>query len=181
MALTPPDKNIKGLSEKWRNWVSQLSVGTCIYCFKMHGKIFSENDNIEKMIPVHERCACKAEPMREKTAGTATNQGQNGADWFLAYLGALPDYYITKQEAVAAGWISWQGNLSSAAPDKMIGGDIFQNRDGKLPSSSGRIWYEADLDYSSGYRNSIRILYSSDGLIFVSYDHYQTFYEIIAL
>ena len=38
--------------------------------------------------------------------------------------------------------------------------------------------YEADFDYSGGYRNDCRLLYSNDGLIFVTYDHYATFYEI---
>ena len=60
----------------------------------------------------------------------------------------------------------------------MIGGDIYENRNGKLPTENGRIWYEADINYSSGFRNTERILYSNDGLIFVTYDHYKTFYEI---
>ena len=34
---------------------------------------------------------------------------------------------------------------------------------------------------NSGKRNRQRIVYSNDGLIFVSYDHYQTFYEITKL
>ena len=42
----------------------------------------------------------------------------------------------------------------------------------------GRIWFEADFDYAGGYRNSFRFLYSNDALIFVTYDHYATFYEI---
>ena len=52
------------------------------------------------------------------------------------------------------------------------------NYDLKLPVSQGRIWYEADINYTGGKRNRERILYSNDGLIFVTYDHYQTFYEI---
>ena len=40
------------------------------------------------------------------------------------------------------------------------------------------LWYEADINYTSGYRGTERILYSNDGLVFVTYDHYQTFYEI---
>lgn len=60
----------------------------------------------------------------------------------------------------------------------MIGGDQYYNDDLKLPSISGRIWYEADINYTGGSRNRQRILYSNDGLIFVTYDHYQTFYEI---
>lgn len=61
----------------------------------------------------------------------------------------------------------------------MIGGNIFQNRDEKLPVEDDRIWYEADINYTSGYRTKARIVFSNDGLIFVTYDHYHTFYEIV--
>ncbi len=63
-------------------------------------------------------------------------------------------------------------------PGKLIGGDIYKNRDGRLPQAEGRIWYEADFDYSRGYRNNCRLLFSNDGLLFATYDHYTTFYEI---
>ena len=56
---------------------------------------------------------------------------------------------------------------------------IFYNDKKKLPDANGRIWYEADFDYYGGYRNDCRILYSSDGLIFVTTDHYKTFYELM--
>lgn len=56
---------------------------------------------------------------------------------------------------------------------------LYYNRNGHLPSAAGRTWYEADIDYTRGYRNSSRILFSNDGLIFVTYDHYGTFCEII--
>lgn len=52
------------------------------------------------------------------------------------------------------------------------------NKAKKLPITPGRVWYEADINYEDGYRNRQRILYSNDGLIFASYDHYHTFYEI---
>ena len=58
-------------------------------------------------------------------------------------------------------------------------GAVYKNKDGKLPQSPGRVWYEADINYTKGYRNQERILYSNDGLVFVTYDHYETFYEII--
>lgn len=45
-------------------------------------------------------------------------------------------------------------------------------------SAPGRIWYEADINYYEGRRNKHRILFPNDGLIFVTYDHYLTFYEI---
>lgn len=50
---------------------------------------------------------------------------------------------------------------------------------GHLPSAPGRIWYEADINYYEGYRGNDRILFSNDGLIFVTYDHYKTFLSII--
>ena len=71
-----------------------------------------------------------------------------------------------------------KGNLDDVAKGKMIGGDVYRNRDGHLPQKEGRVWYEADINYTSGPRGTERILYSNDGLIFVTYDHYQTFYEI---
>lgn len=71
-----------------------------------------------------------------------------------------------------------EGNLAEVLPGRIIGGDIFENRKHKLPEAPERVWYEADFDYAGGYRNSFRLLYSNDGLIFVTYDHYVTFYEI---
>lgn len=86
----------------------------------------------------------------------------------------LPDGYITKNEARALGWEERQGNLSEVAPGKAIGGDRFQNREKNLPDAPDRIWYEADLDYDGGYRGPKRLLYSSDGLIYYTLDHYET-------
>ena len=103
----------------------------------------------------------------------------NGADAHLFYNNCLPTYYISKKQARQLGWQDWNGNLNDVLPGKMIGGDVYANREGKLPSTPNRLWYEANINYSKGYRNKERILYSNDGLIFVTYDHYQTFYEII--
>ena len=63
-------------------------------------------------------------------------------------------------------------------PGAIIGGDVYKNKKEILPFAPGRVWYEADINYTGGYRGSQRLLYSNDGLIFVTYDHYNTFYEI---
>ncbi|WP_110822670.1 ribonuclease domain-containing protein [Paenibacillus illinoisensis] len=97
---------------------------------------------------------------------------------YLAEHQELPDNYITKKEARALGWEPSEGNLQDVAPGKSIGGDIFQNREGLLPKKKGRTWYEADINYSAGTRGSDRILYSSDGLIYKTTDHYRTFEQI---
>ena len=60
----------------------------------------------------------------------------------------------------------------------MIGGNVLKNRKGKLPGAPGRIWYEADVDYVRGYRNNKRIVFSNDGLVFFTDNHYLTFTEI---
>ena len=56
--------------------------------------------------------------------------------------------------------------------------DVFANKEKKLPDAPGRVWREADINYKKGFRNRQRVLYSNDGLVFVSYDHYHTFYEV---
>ncbi|MDP4119176.1 MAG: ribonuclease domain-containing protein [Bacillota bacterium] len=90
----------------------------------------------------------------------------------------LPGYYITKKIAKQLGWKSFLGNLAQVAPGKMIFGGIHKNKSGRLPQKDGRVWYEADINYESGYRNTQRILFSNDGLIFATYNHYDTFIEI---
>jgi hypothetical protein len=91
--------------------------------------------------------------------------------------GKLPVYYITKRQAREHGWNPAAGNLCEVLPGKAIGGDVFTNREGSLPAKSGRIWYEADLNYSCMHRNADRLLFSNDGLIFVTNDHYKTFIQ----
>lgn len=91
--------------------------------------------------------------------------------------GELPDYYITKSEARREGWNPGKGNLCEVLPGKAIGGDIWTNRQKSLPTKSGRKYYEADLNYNCGNRNADRIVFSNDGLVFVTFDHYRSFEE----
>ena len=108
-------------------------------------------------------------------------------DHVAAYLRAfkeLPPNYITKKEAQALGWVSSLGNLWEVAPGKSIGGDRFGNYEGQLPDAKGRQYFECDIDYAldqaryRGGRNGKRIIFSSDGLIFYTEDHYNTFEDI---
>ena len=91
--------------------------------------------------------------------------------------GKLPEYYITKKEAREKGWEASSGNLCDVLPGRAIGGDFFSNREGILPEKPGRKWFEADLNYNCGRRNADRLVFSSDGLVFVTHDHYKTFEE----
>ena len=110
--------------------------------------------------------------------GEATNQKTDGADWHLKYNGKLPSIYITREQAELLGWNPKLKNFSEVCAGKMLLGGIHKNMNAHLPIKNGRIWYEADINYTSGGRNTDRIVYSNDGLIFVTYDHYETFIEI---
>lgn len=94
---------------------------------------------------------------------------------YIHEFGHLPDNYITKKEAKKLGWKTEEGNLTVVAPGKSIGGDSFGNREGELPKKKGRKYYECDIDYTGGTRNAKRLVYSNDGLIYYTEDHYNTF------
>ncbi len=111
-------------------------------------------------------------------AGVGTKEGNNGADWWLKFFGVLPEYYVSASDLEKLGW-RYGKKPSKFAPGKMITKGVYDNSNGHLPDIPGRIWYEADINYYEGRRNRHRILWSNDGLIFVTYDHYLTFYEII--
>jgi ribonuclease T1 len=91
--------------------------------------------------------------------------------------GRLPDHYVTKREAEALGWRPGS-DLCDVAQGRVIGGDRFQNREGRLPDAQGRRWFEADLDFACGRRGAKRLVYSSDGLIYLTVDHYESFVEV---
>ena len=97
---------------------------------------------------------------------------------YLYLYGELPDNYITKKEAKALGWDSSKGNLWDVAPGMSIGGDYFGNYEGLLPEEEDRDYYECDIDYEGGYRNAKRIIFSDDGLIFYTEDHYESFDQL---
>ena len=94
---------------------------------------------------------------------------------YLYEFGHLPDNFITKEEAQDLGWDSKEGNLDEVAPGKSIGGDYFGNYEGVLPEADGRTYHECDIDYEGGHRNAKRIVYSDDGLIYYTEDHYENF------
>lgn len=97
---------------------------------------------------------------------------------YLHQYGRLPENFITKNEALKLGWDSKAGNLWEVAPGKSIGGSHFGNYEGQLPEKQGRRYFECDIDYQGGRRNAKRIIYSDDGLIFYTEDHYSTFEQL---
>lgn len=89
--------------------------------------------------------------------------------------GCLPDFYMTKTEARNA--YGWEGGaLDNLAPGMCIGGDEFRNYEGQLPDAPGRRYTECDINtIGAGARGAERIVFSNDGLVFYTADHYDTF------
>ncbi len=108
--------------------------------------------------------------------GTYTSKEEVAA--YLNLFGHLPDNYITKKEAKKLGWVSSEGNLDEVAPGKSIGGDYFGNYEEVLPVKNDVEYHECDIDYTGGRRNAKRIIYSSDGYIYYTEDHYTTFEQL---
>lgn len=93
---------------------------------------------------------------------------------FLHTYGRLPDNFITKAEARGLGWDG--GSLAPYAPGKSIGGDRFGNYEGLLPEKAGRTYAECDVDtLGASSRGAKRIVFSNDGLIYYTEDHYESF------
>ena len=93
---------------------------------------------------------------------------------YIHTYGHLPDNFITKKQAQALGWEG--GSLEPYAPGKCIGGSRFGNYEGTLPEKDGRTYTECDIDtLGASKRGAKRIVFSNDGLIYYTEDHYETF------
>jgi hypothetical protein len=87
----------------------------------------------------------------------------------------LPEKFINKREARSLGWKPGRDLWSvSALRGSSMGGDYFRNLEGRLPNNK---WRETDLDYKGGHRGVKRLIFSRDGVRFVTVDHYKTFTE----
>ena len=104
--------------------------------------------------------------------GTYTSK-EDVAEYLHTY-NDLPENFITKKEAEKLGWTG--GSLEEYAPGMCIGGDRFGNYEKLLPVKKGRTYYECDIDtLGAKKRGTKRIVYSNDGLIYYTEDHYESF------
>ena len=93
---------------------------------------------------------------------------------YIHTYGKLPSNYITKDEAEALGWTG--GSVQKYKEGAAIGGTYFGNYEGLLPKKNGRKYYECDIDTDGkSSRGTKRIIYSNDGLIYYTDDHYESF------
>jgi hypothetical protein len=126
--------------------------------------------------------AAQRAPAPQPLAGFAERLGLRDIGGFVDTVQALrtdrrlPQRYVTKGQARARGWRG--GGLCAVWPGHVIGGDVMRNFGGKLPDAPGRYFYEADLDSNCHSRGPKRLVFSSDGLIFVTLDHYSSFIPV---
>ena len=93
---------------------------------------------------------------------------------YIHLYGRLPGNYITKKQAEDLGWTG--GSLEPYAPGKSIGGSHFGNYEGLLPKAKGRKYTECDIGTAGkSSRGAKRIVFSNDGLIYYTDDHYESF------
>ena len=134
--------------------------------------------------PAQEESSAPAEPAPEETAPPAEEAPAIDEDGYYTtkedvalYIytyGHLPDNFITKKEAESLGWSG--GGLDDYAYGCSIGGNRFGNYEGLLPEANGRTYTECDIDtMHASKRGAKRIVFSNDGLIFYTDDHYESF------
>ena len=129
-------------------------------------------DDEDAEIPVYEDKYEEEEDAPIAEEGSYTSK-EDVALYLYTY-GELPDNFITKKQAKKLGWSG--GSLEQFAPGKCIGGDYFGNYEGLLPEKKGREYHECDIDtLGRSKRGAKRIIYSNDGLIYYTDDHYKSF------
>lgn len=93
---------------------------------------------------------------------------------YIHIYGKLPENFITKKAAEKLGWHG--GSLEPYAPGKCIGGGRFGNYEGVLPDGN---YKECDIDtLGRKSRGAKRIVYSDDGRIYYTDDHYESFTQL---
>lgn len=94
---------------------------------------------------------------------------------YIHLYGHLPDNYVTKREAQELGWTG--GSVERYAGEgTAIGGSRFGNYEGLLPEAEGRVYTECDIGTVGGTsRGAERVVFSNDGLVYYTGDHYGSF------
>lgn len=125
--------------------------------------------------------AQELEAQPDPDAGTIAEDGsyttKEDVALYIHTYGRLPGNFVTKDEARSAGWEG--GGLDNYLPGMCIGGDRFGNREGLLPDAPGRIWTECDINtLGADSRGAERIVFSNDGLVYYTGDHYESFEQL---
>lgn len=159
-----------------------LILGGLIMHFCSNYTITKKNaDTVDYTTTTSANTSATPEINHDRTAQSNSNSGSNIEELtnetkviaFVKQNHQLPDFYITKSEARKQGWNPSQGNLCDVLPGKAIGGDYFSNREKSLPA--GNHYFEADVNYNCGNRGADRIVFTKNGDVWLTKNHYKTF------
>ena len=118
--------------------------------------------------------ACMPKEIQSTIEENGTYTSKEDVAEYIHEYGRLPGNYITKKQAQAEGWTG--GKLTGKLEGMCIGGDRFGNYEGLLPAKDGRTYTECDIDtLGAKSRGAKRIVFSNDGLIYYTDDHYESF------
>lgn len=165
-------------------WLSALLVTVLVLCSLTacgRGADRTPNARVTSETEYAEAAGGTSEAPKPEIDEQGTYTSKEEVALYLHTYGKLPSNFITKKEAEDLGWKKKQGHagdLDAVAPGKSIGGSRFGNYEGQLPEKKGRKYYECDINYQGGSRGAERIVYSGDGLIFYTGDHYKTFEQL---
>lgn len=168
------------MSKKKANKKSYLLLLGIVLGFFLYSNFKNKKNNVEEIKQLYQKE--QSETTKEESNNTVNYSiveltAEHRVVEYIRKYKELPEYYITKKQAREMGWIPSKGNLCDVLPMKAIGGDYFGNYEGLLPKEKNRTYFEADINYDCGKRGADRLVFSNDGLIFVTYDHYKTFQE----
>jgi hypothetical protein len=163
-----------------KKWMPTLVLVLALAYYLLPGGVTSTPQSAPTERPADALSLVTASP-GETPAETAETLDENGSyttkedvALYVHTYGHLPPNFVTKKEAEAAGWKG--GRLDKVLPGKCIGGDYFGNSEGKLPKAKGRRWTECDLNtLGARTRGPERLIFSNDGLIYYTPDHYESF------
>lgn len=168
------DNNEKGFAPNRMTYIIIISgfVISMLFNYWLHRPKSDQNNEI------------KTEQSTNNPVGNSSNKTENSQDIsektregvvvnYVKQNHELPDFYITKSEAKRQGWNPSAGNLCDVLPGKAIGGDKFSNREKTLPK--GGQYYEADVNYNCGNRGADRIVFTKNGDVWLTKDHYKSF------
>ena len=132
----------------------------------------------EQVSPAEETAEPEEAPPEGEEAQTLPEDGtyttKEDVALYIHLYGHLPDNFLTKKEAEKLGWPG--GSLEPYAPGMCIGGSRFGNYEGLLPEAESRTYTECDIDtLGAEKRGAKRIVFSNDGLIYYTEDHYKSF------
>lgn len=165
---------------KAKKWLQYFLASLLILVLSMTGCSAVQEDNHKNTgdTAVNQTAESQPDTPPEEDAAEPAEDGtysskEDVARYIYLY-GHLPSNFITKKEAEELGWPG--GSLEPYAPGKCIGGSHFGNYEGLLPEKDGRTYTECDIDtLGADKRGAKRIVFSNDGLIYYTEDHYETF------